>query len=152
MAEQEKGSSEHMIRVVNLDASEAIMVRTRSMSNTSSKAVPVAPVKCTREERQVSSSKAVRGDMGNFDDNNVGGSSVCSGDLVCLEDVMEAEEADDEQAVRSCSCPSHLLPHGDFVGYLYSFNEHGMFRCPHCDKRRSEGKMSDLENLSLIAS
>ena len=80
-----------------------IMARTRSTSNTSSKAVPVSSAKCTREERRVSSSKAVPvspakstqeehrvlyqeareevkflldnlDDMGDSDDNNVGGS------------------------------------------------------------------------------
>ena len=131
------------------------MARTRSMSKGATKAsssvsegVPVTAVKYIAVERQfvikIRAGTLCADDISLSDDG--GGSSLCSGDMVRLEDVMEAEEADDEQAVRSRSCPSHLLPHGDFAGYLYSFNEHGMFRCPHCDKRRSKGKVSDLEN------
>jgi hypothetical protein len=129
------------------------MACTRSMSKGATKAsssvsegVPVRAVKYIAVERRFVSKirDLCADDISLSDDGGV--PSLCSGDMVRLEDVMEAEEADDEQAVRSRSCPSHLLPHGDFAGYLYSFNEHGMFRCPHCDKRRSKGKVSDLEN------
>ena len=66
------------------------MARTRLLSNTSAKAVPVSPAKGTREERQVLYQEAREevkflldnlGDMGDSDDNNVGGSSLCLGNM-----------------------------------------------------------------------
>ena len=137
-----------------------IMARTRSMSNTSSKAVPVLPAKCTREERRVLYQEAREevkflldnlGDMVDSDDNDVGGSSLCLGDMVCLEDVMEAEEAGEDRKAIGGSRGYPLLPSrgyklGDYAESLHFFNCHGMFRWPHSDKRRVKGEMSDLEN------
>ena len=65
----------------------------------------MSPAKYTQEERQVLYREAVEGfkfvldhpDMSDPDDNSVGGSLLCSGDMVTLSDVMGVEEEDEDR-------------------------------------------------------